>query len=78
MPMRAVAGALGIGPLDLRLAEGPRLWRVEVIAAHLPLIKDYAPVIGLLTKAMLKAARFRSELLAILGESNRASRDTLK
>jgi hypothetical protein len=76
--MRAVAGSLGIGPLDLPLADGPRIWRAEDIAAHLPLFKDYAPVVGLLTKAMLKAARFRSELLAILGENNRASRDTLK
>jgi hypothetical protein len=41
--MRAVADALGIGPLDLPWAEGPRLWRAEDIAAHLPLFKDYAP-----------------------------------
>jgi hypothetical protein len=40
--MRAVAGLLGIGPLDLPWAEGPRLWRAEDIAAHLPLFKDYA------------------------------------
>ena len=33
--MRAVAGALGIAPLDLPWAEGPRLWRAEDIAAHL-------------------------------------------
>jgi hypothetical protein len=25
--MRAVAGSLGIGPLDLPWADGPRLWR---------------------------------------------------
>jgi hypothetical protein len=49
--MRAVAGALGIGPLDLPWAEGPRLWRAEDIAAHLPLFKDYAPAAGLLAKA---------------------------
>jgi hypothetical protein len=49
--MRAVAGSLGIGPLDLPCAEGPRLWRAEDIAAHLPLFKDYAPVAGLLAKA---------------------------
>ena len=41
--MRAVAGALGIDPLDLPWAEGPRLWRAEDIAAHLPLFKDFAP-----------------------------------
>jgi hypothetical protein len=49
--MRAVAGSLGIGPLDLPWAEGPRLWRAEDIAAHLPLFKDYAPAAGLLAKA---------------------------
>jgi hypothetical protein len=48
--MRAVAGSLGIGPLDLPFAEGPRLWRAEVIEAHLPL-KDYAVTAGLLAKA---------------------------
>jgi hypothetical protein len=48
--MRAVAGSLGIGPLDLPWAEGPRLWRAEDIAVHLPLFKDYAPA-GLLAKA---------------------------
>ena len=32
--MRAVAAALGIGPLDLPWADGPRLWRAEDIAAH--------------------------------------------
>ena len=55
--MRAVAGALGIGPLDLPWAEGPRLWRAEDIAAHLPLFKDYALAAGLLAKAGLKATR---------------------
>ncbi|MGB6174908.1 MAG: hypothetical protein WBF43_00885 [Methylocella sp.] len=49
--MRAVAGSLGIGPLDLPWAEGPRLWRAEDIEAHLPLFKDYAPAAGLLAKA---------------------------
>ena len=49
--MRAVAGSLGIGPLDLPWADGPRLWRAEVIAAHLPLFKVYAPAAGLLAKA---------------------------
>jgi hypothetical protein len=49
--MRAVAGSLGIGPLDLPWSDGPRLWRAEVIAAHLPLFKDYAPAAGLLAKA---------------------------
>jgi hypothetical protein len=49
--VRAVAGSLGIGPLDLPWAEGPRLWRAEDIAAHLPLFKDYAPTAGLLAKA---------------------------
>jgi hypothetical protein len=49
--MRAVAGSLGIGPLDLPFAEGPRLWRAEDIAAHLPLFKDFAPVARLLAKA---------------------------
>jgi len=41
--MRAVAGSLGIGPLDLPWADGPRLWPAEDIAAHLPLFKDHAP-----------------------------------
>ena len=45
--VRAVAGSLGIGPLDLPWAEGPRLWRARDIAAHLPLFKDYAPHGGL-------------------------------
>ena len=49
--MRAVANQFGIDPLDLPWTEGPRLWRVEDIAAHLPLFKDYAPVAGLLAKA---------------------------
>jgi hypothetical protein len=31
---RAVAGSLGIAPLDLPWAEGPRLWRNQDIAAH--------------------------------------------
>ena len=41
----------GDWPLDLPWAEGPRLWRAEDIAAHLPLFKDYAPTAGLLAKA---------------------------
>ncbi len=49
--MRAVAGSLGIGPLDLPWAEGPRLWRAEDIAAHVPLFKDFAPTARLLAKA---------------------------
>ena len=49
--MSAISGSLGIGPLDLPWAEGPRLWRAEDIAAHLPLFKDYAPTAGLLAKA---------------------------
>ncbi len=49
--MRAVAGSLGIGPLDLPWVDGPRLWRAEDIAAHLPLFKDYAPTAALLAKA---------------------------
>ncbi|MGB6175147.1 MAG: hypothetical protein WBF43_02135, partial [Methylocella sp.] len=49
--MRAVAGSLGVAPLDLPWAEGPRLWRATDIAAHLPLFKDYAPAAGLLAKA---------------------------
>jgi len=32
-------------------AEGPRLWRGEEIAAHLPLFKDFAPEANLLAKA---------------------------
>lgn len=44
---RAVAGSLGIAPLDLQWADGPRLWRAEDIAAHLPLFKDYAAGAGL-------------------------------
>jgi hypothetical protein len=51
---RAIAGSLGIGPLDLPRADGPRLWRAEDIAAHLPLFKDHA---SLLAKAVLKATR---------------------
>jgi hypothetical protein len=49
--MRAVAGLLGIAPLDLPWAEGPRLWRAQDIEAHLPLFKDYASTAGLLAKA---------------------------
>jgi hypothetical protein len=49
--MRAVAGSLGIAPLDLPWAEGPRLWRATDIAAHLPLFKDNAPAAALLAKA---------------------------
>jgi hypothetical protein len=41
--MRAVAGSLGIALLDLPWRDGPRLWRTEVIDAHLPLFKDFAP-----------------------------------
>jgi hypothetical protein len=48
--MSAISGSLGIGPLDLPWAEGPRLWRAEDIAAHLPLFKDYAPTAGLLAR----------------------------
>jgi hypothetical protein len=48
---RAVAGSLGIGPLDLPWADGPRLWRAEDTAAHLPLFKEYAPAAGALAKA---------------------------
>ncbi|MGB6174910.1 MAG: hypothetical protein WBF43_00895 [Methylocella sp.] len=75
--MRAIASQLGVGPLDLPWAEGPRLWRAEDIAAHLPLFKDYAPAAGLLAKAVLKATRCGGGLRAILGEGNRASRDTI-
>ncbi|MGH6822510.1 MAG: hypothetical protein ACRECP_03540 [Methylocella sp.] len=46
--MRHVAGSLGIAPLDLPWVDGPRLWRAEDIAAHLPLFKDFAPAAGLL------------------------------
>ncbi|MGH6868782.1 MAG: toxin glutamine deamidase domain-containing protein, partial [Methylocella sp.] len=49
--MRRVAGSLGIAPLDLPWREGPRLWRAQDIAAHLPLFKDYAPAARLLAKA---------------------------
>jgi hypothetical protein len=49
--MRAVAESLRIAPLNLPWAEGPRLWRAEDIAAHLPLFKDYPPPAGLLAKA---------------------------
>ncbi|MGH6868892.1 MAG: hypothetical protein ACREDA_08500, partial [Methylocella sp.] len=48
--MRRVAGSLGIAPLDLPWAEGPRLWRAEDIAALLPLFKDHAPAAELLAK----------------------------
>ncbi|MGH6839645.1 MAG: hypothetical protein ACREDT_12775 [Methylocella sp.] len=48
--MRRVAVSLGIAPLDLPWAEGPRLLRAQDIAAHLPLFKDYAPAAGLLAK----------------------------
>jgi hypothetical protein len=48
---RAVAGSLGIAPLDLPWADGPRLWRAQDIEAHLPLFKDYAPRAALLAKA---------------------------
>ncbi|MGH6869844.1 MAG: hypothetical protein ACREDA_13440, partial [Methylocella sp.] len=49
--MRRVAASLGIAPLDLPWADGPRLWRAEDIAAHLPLFKDFAPAAGVLAKA---------------------------
>ncbi|MGH6838395.1 MAG: toxin glutamine deamidase domain-containing protein [Methylocella sp.] len=49
--MRAVAGSLGIAPLDLPWSDGPRLWRPEVIDAHLPFFKQYAPAVDLLAKA---------------------------
>jgi hypothetical protein len=49
--MRAVAGSLGIAPLDLPWRDGPRLWRTEVIDAHVPLFKGYAPAVDLLAKA---------------------------
>jgi hypothetical protein len=48
--MRAVAGSLGIPPLSLPWTEGPRLWRAEDIAGHLPLFKDHAPAIRLLAR----------------------------
>ena len=54
---RVVAGSLGIAPLDPPWTEGPRLWRAEDIAAHLPLFKDYAPAAGLLAKAGLGTSR---------------------
>jgi hypothetical protein len=47
--MRAVAGSLGIGPLDMPWVDGP--WRAEDIAAHLPLFKDYAAAAHALAKA---------------------------
>jgi len=53
--MRAVAGSLGIGPLDLPWADGPRVWRAEDIQVHLRLFKDHAPAAGALAKAVLKA-----------------------
>jgi hypothetical protein len=71
---RAIADSMGIARLDLPWADGPRLWRAEDIAAHLLLFKDHTS--GLLAKAVLKAARCGGELLAILGEDNRASCDT--
>jgi hypothetical protein len=56
--IRAVAGSLGIAPLDLPWADGPRLWRAEDIQAHLPLFKDYAlGAAALLAKAVLKTTR---------------------
>ena len=51
MLMRAVAGSLGVGPLDLPWEDGLRLWRAEDIEAQLPLFKDYAAGAGLLAKA---------------------------
>ncbi|MGH6834945.1 MAG: hypothetical protein ACREC9_05180 [Methylocella sp.] len=49
--MRAVASSLGIAPLDLPWEDGPRLWRAEVIDAHLPFFKEHAPAVDLLAKA---------------------------
>ncbi len=49
--VRAAAGALGIAPLDLPWADGPRLWRTEDIAAHLPLFKEFAVGARALAKA---------------------------
>jgi len=49
--VRAVAGSLGIAPLGLPWADGPRLWRADDIAVHLPFFKDFAPAAGLLAKA---------------------------
>ena len=40
---RAVVGSLGIVPLDMPFADGPRLWRTDDIAANLLLFKDHAP-----------------------------------
>lgn len=57
--MRCVAASLGIAALDLPWADGPRLWRAEVIDAHLPLFKDHAAGAELLAKAVLKAPRCR-------------------
>ncbi len=51
MLVRAVAGSLGIAPLDLPWAEGPRLWPAEDIAAHLPLFKEFAAGAQALAKA---------------------------
>lgn len=48
---RVVAGSLGIAPLDLPWADGPRLWRAGDIEALLPLLKDFAPAARLLAKA---------------------------
>ena len=47
---RAVAGSLGIAPLDMPWTDGPRLWRADDIAAHLPLFKDYAPAASKLAR----------------------------
>lgn len=48
---RAVASSLGIAPLDLPWADGPRLWGQREIDAHLSLFKEYAPVAGVFAKA---------------------------
>jgi hypothetical protein len=48
---RAVASSLGIAPPNLPWSDGPRLWRADDIAAHLPLFKEYAPAARLLVKA---------------------------
>ena len=48
---RALAVSLNIAPLDLPLADGPRLWTADVVAAHAALFKDHARAAGLLAKA---------------------------
>ena len=48
---RTDAGALEITPLDLPWVAGPRRWRAEIIAAHVPLYEEYAVEAGLLLRA---------------------------